>query len=111
MGSRERKLALDKCGHLMYGSHLSYTRDALLGAPECDLLVDLVRHREWAGLYGAKITGGGSGGTVAVLADIGPKVDSAIAQIMAEYEKQTGRHPEAFLGSSCGGWDVGTMLS
>jgi hypothetical protein len=45
----------------MYGSHLSYTNDAMLGADECDLLVDLVRARESAGLYGAKITGGGSG--------------------------------------------------
>ena len=39
----QRKLALDKAGHLMYGSHVSYTRDALLGADECDLLVALVR--------------------------------------------------------------------
>ncbi len=32
VGSPQRKLALDKAGHLMYGSHLSYTNDALLGA-------------------------------------------------------------------------------
>ncbi len=84
----------------MYASHLSYTNDALLGAPECDLLVKLVRQRESAGLYGAKITGGGSGGTVAVLANEG--TDAAMSEIMAEYEKQTGREPEAFLGSSPG---------
>ncbi|MGD0542155.1 MAG: GHMP kinase, partial [Tepidisphaeraceae bacterium] len=75
-----RTLALDKAGHLMYASHISYTNDALLGAAECDLLVQLVRQREWSGLYGAKITGGGSGGTVAVLANQG--TDAAISEIM-----------------------------
>jgi galactokinase len=107
--SSQRKLALDKAGHLMYGSHLSYTNDALLGAPECDLLVKLVRDREYAGLYGAKITGGGSGGTVAVLCDISPQADAAIAEIMSEYEKESGRKPEAFLGSSPGAWEMGTL--
>lgn len=108
--SRERHLQFDKAGHLMYASHLSYTNDALMGAPECDLLVDLVRKHEPHGLYGAKITGGGSGGTVAILADISPKSDAAIHQIMAEYQTQTGRTPEAFLQSSPGAWQVGTVL-
>jgi L-arabinokinase len=107
-GTRERGSPLDKAGHLMYASHLSYTNDALLGADECDLIVKLVREREPAGLYGAKITGGGAGGTVAVLADVGPRADTAIAQVLAEYEKQTGRRPEAFTGTSPGAWHVGT---
>jgi galactokinase len=106
--SHERKVLLDKAGHLMYASHLSYTNDAMLGAQECDLLVKLVRHNEKAGLYGAKITGGGSGGTVAVLCDISERADEAIAQIMADYERQTGKKPEAFLGSSPGAWHAGT---
>ena len=70
-GSRDRGGLLDRAGHLMYASHFSYTNDAMLGCDECDLLVQLVRDRERAGLYGARITGGGSGGTVAVLADEG----------------------------------------
>jgi len=106
--SKQRKLPLDKAGHLMYASHLSYTNDALLGAPECDLLVKLVRHREPTGFYGAKITGGGSGGTVAILANISAKADESLAEIMSEYEKETARKPEAFLGSSPGAWGVGT---
>jgi L-arabinokinase len=109
IGSPQRKLALDKAGHLMYGSHLSYTNDALLGADECDLLVDLVRARESAGLYGAKITGGGSGGTVAILADQSHRANEAVEELMAEYQKRTGRTPEAFLGSSPGAWAVGTV--
>ena len=99
---------LDKAGHLMYASHLSYTADAMLGADECDVLVDLARKHEPAGLYGAKITGGGSGGTVAILCDISQRADDAIAKIMSGYEQRTGRKPEAFTGTSPGAWQVGT---
>jgi L-arabinokinase len=102
---------LDRAGHLMYASHLSYSMDAMLGAAECDLIVDLVRAREKKGLYGAKITGGGSGGTVAVLAETGQKADVAIAEVMAEYQKRTGNVPELFTGSSDGAWTVGTEIA
>ncbi len=108
--TRDGGFALDKAGHLMYGSHLSYTIDAMLGADECDLLVDLARKREKAGIYGAKITGGGSGGTVAILCNTGERTDAAIAEILAEYEKKTSRKPEVFDGTSPGAWHVGTHL-
>ena len=108
--TKEGGLSLDKAGHLMYASHLSYTNDAMLGAEECDLLVNLVRREERAGLYGAKITGGGSGGTVAILCNISNRADEAIARIMTEYEKQTSKKPEAFTGSSAGAWQAGTEL-
>ena len=52
----------------MYESHASYSACGL-GSDGTDRLVQLVREAgPAAGLYGAKITGGGSGGTVAVLA-------------------------------------------
>ncbi|MFN2416844.1 MAG: galactokinase, partial [Pyrinomonadaceae bacterium] len=54
-------------GELMYQSHASYSACGL-GSEGTDRLVGLVRGAGPArGLYGAKITGGGSGGTVAVL--------------------------------------------
>lgn len=109
-GSREKMLALDKAGHLMYASHISYTEDAKLGAPECDLLVKLARDAEAEGIYGAKITGGGSGGAVAILCNTGDKADAAISKIMADYADQTKLHPEAFMGSSPGAWHVGTTV-
>jgi galactokinase len=109
-GSREKYAPIDKAGHLMYASHLSYTNDARMGADECDLLVDLVRQHEPAGLYGAKITGGGSGGTVAVLADISPRADDAIVDILSKYADRTGHKAEAFLGTSPGAWHTGTEL-
>jgi len=108
--TKDGGLSLDKAGHLMYASHLSYTMDAMLGADECDLLVELVRKEEKAGLYGAKITGGGSGGTVAILCNISPRADEAIERILTEYQSRTGKKPEAFTGSSPGAWAVGTTL-
>ena len=102
--SQARRDLLNKAGHLMYASHKSYGDKALLGAEGCDLLVDLVRQNERHGLYGAKITGGGSGGTVAVLCETGSRTDAAIASIVTEYERQTGHRAEVFAGSSAGAW-------
>lgn len=91
---------LREMGELMYGSHASYSACGL-GSDGTDLLVDLVRQAgPAAGLFGAKITGGGSGGTVAILgrADAG----EAVAEIAHEYRKRTGRDPYVFAGSSPG---------
>lgn len=101
---------LDRAGHLMYASHLSYSNDAMLGAPECDLLVDLVKKRERQGLYGAKITGGGSGGTVAVLLEDTDRATAAIQQILFQYETQTSLKPELFNGSSPGAWSTQSLI-
>src|SRR6185369_1629089 len=62
----ERNESYDELGELMYEAHRSYTALGLNSAGT-DLIVELVRKE--AGLFGAKITGGGSGGTVAVLGD------------------------------------------
>jgi galactokinase len=106
----ERRFLLDKAGHLMYASNLSYRSDAMLGAPECDLLVSLVREREAHGLYGAKITGGGQGGTVAVLCNQSPQADAALADILAEYQRQTHKTPTLFAGTSPGAWHTPTTV-
>jgi galactokinase len=108
--SDERTGLLNMAGHLMYSSHLSYTNFAKLGADECDLLVKLAREREHLGLYGAKITGGGSGGTVAILCNEGEAVDDVLHEIMSLYQKQTGHRPEAFFGTSPGAWTLGTTV-
>jgi len=101
---------LDRAGHLMYASHQSYTMDAMLGAPECDLLVELVRQRESEGFYGARITGGGSGGTVAVLARNSDRAFAALDQVMSEYSQRTRRIPQVFINSSPGAWQIGSAL-
>ena len=95
---------LRQAGELMYASHASYGENLDLGSPETDLLVDLIRGRgEEQGLYGARITGGGSGGTVAVLcADESPEADAALIEVCREYQQRTGITPRAFTGSSPG---------
>src|SRR5258708_2360275 len=56
-----------EAGEMMYAAHASYRNDCRLSVPEVDFLVEAVRKRgPKAGLYGAKITGGCTGGTVAV---------------------------------------------
>jgi galactokinase len=87
---------------LMYESHASYVACGL-GSPGTDRLVELVRSEgPAAGLYGARITGGGSGGTVAILTRAG--TDSTITEIAREYARLTGRKPFVFRGSSPGSY-------
>lgn len=87
-------------GELMYQSHASYSACGL-GAAATDRLVELVRAAgPEAGLYGAKITGGGSGGTVAILARRGSR--AAVDAIAARHGEETGRAPVVFAGSSPG---------
>ena len=82
--------------------------DAMLGAPEADLIVSLVRAYERSGLYGARITGGGSGGTVVILCDESKSSDQAIADIRGAYESKFQRPSKLYAGSSQGAWHVGT---
>jgi len=60
------------------------------------------------GLYGARITGGGSGGTVAVLGRA--DASAAVASIADQYERETGHRPYVFAGSSPGVAAVGSQL-
>jgi galactokinase len=99
----ERRLL--QLGELMYESHASYSACGL-GCAATDELVRLVRRAgPDAGVYGAKITGGGSGGTVAVLG----RTSSAarVREIAAEYARSTGLMPHVFAGSSPGAAALG----
>ena len=73
-------------GTLMYASHASYTRCGL-GTPCTDALVARVRPAGWEqGLVGARISGGGCGGTVVVLGrdDAEPLVREITDELGAE---------------------------
>jgi galactokinase len=90
-------------GDLMYQSHWSYT-ECGLGNEATDLLVDLVRAEGvGAGLFGAKVTGGGAGGTVAVLGKT--SAADAFRQVVERYAEARSCTPYVFEGSS-GGADV-----
>lgn len=94
-------------GELMYESHDSYSACGL-GSSGTDELVRLVREvGPERGLYGAKITGGGSGGTVAVLGhrSAGP----AVEEVAIRYAQRTGYQPMIISGSSSGAGTFGTL--
>jgi galactokinase len=92
-------------GELMYQSHASYSACGL-GSNETDLLVTLTREAGASqGFYGAKITGGGSGGTVAVLGRRGADV----SEIARAFETRTGHRPQVFSGSSAGAGAFGAI--
>lgn len=99
---REHMLLL---GELMYQSHASYSACGL-GSGGTDRLVELVREAgPAAGLYGAKITGGGSGGTVAVLARRGAA--DVVHQVAEAYAHESGREALVLGGSSPGALQFG----
>ena len=96
-----------RLGALMYESHASYSACGL-GSDGTDRLVALAREAGSArGIYGAKITGGGSGGTVAILADA--SAGDTVRAIAREYAGETGRDAYVFEGSSPGAARIGAV--
>jgi L-arabinokinase len=97
----------EELGALMLASHASYSACGL-GSDATDRLVKLVQEVGPAGgLYGAKITGGGSGGTVAVLAreDAVP----AALDVARRYGSEVRREPAVFRASSPGMAALGVL--
>ena len=77
---------LERLGKLLYLSHQSLRDDFEVSIPEIDLLVELARREP--DVYGARITGGGFGGSVVIVAEAG-KGRQLGERIVAEYGKQT----------------------
>lgn len=80
-------------GELMVQSHFSYDHRCNLNSPATDLLVELARASgPKRGIYGAKITGRGGGGCIALLCDrhINADLESALEEICARYRTQSG---------------------
>ena len=91
---------LVKAGSLMYDSHISYSKNAGLGCKETDLIVQYAQELgPDNGIYGAKITGGGSGGTVVLMTS---DENEQIKNIVSRYKDATGLVPDLFIGSSEG---------
>ena len=96
-----------RLGALMYESHASYSACGL-GSDGTDRLVSLARAAGSArGIHGAKITGGGSGGTVAILADA--SAGETVRAIAREYADETGRDAYVFEGTSPGAARIGAI--
>jgi L-arabinokinase len=96
-------------GEAMYAAHESYRVNCRLSVEEVDFLVEAVHKRGPAcGLYGAKITGGGTGGTVAVFGKI-EALKEQIPQIAVEYSRRVGAMPDIFEGTSPGAIEFGAQ--
>lgn len=94
-----------RLGELMYQAHASYGACGL-GSSGTDRLTQLVREAGAArGLYGAKITGGGSGGTVAVLGT--RDAEGALREVVEHYAGEVGGSPHVLRGSSPGAAEFG----
>jgi len=92
LGATERQRTLFRAGRLMLASHHSYRLRLEQSCPEADWLVDaLMQHGPQAGIYGARISGWGCGGTVVALVKRSPAVDEILENLPAPYRRQTGR--------------------
>jgi L-arabinokinase len=99
--------SLITAGECMYGAHESYRSNCHLSTEEVDFLVEAVHKRgPKLGLYGAKITGGGTGGTVAVFGKL-EALKEYIPQIATEYSRRIGAMPDVFEGTSPGAIEFG----
>lgn len=98
--------SIKKLGELMYGSHESYRRCGLT-EEGTELLVKLGREYKDRGICGARITGGGSGGTVVFLT--ASDGEEAIEEIAEKYKKAAGKKPYIFSRSSPGCAEYGIV--
>ncbi|KAG8095271.1 hypothetical protein GUJ93_ZPchr0012g21331 [Zizania palustris] len=107
---------LSALGKLMYQCHYSYNACGL-GSDGTDRLVNLVQEMqqrkmsesESPSLFGAKITGGGSGGSVCLIGKNCLKSSEEIVEIQQRYRAATGYLPIIFDGSSPGAGKFGYL--
>jgi len=88
-------------GELMFLAHLGYS-ECGLGSTATDKIVELVREEKSRELLGAKITGGGAGGTVAILGWNTQAAEAAFQRVLNEYASWSKTEPYVFRGSSAG---------
>ena len=92
--------SLIRAGELMYASHWSHSQRCGIGGVETDHVVSAVRARgPKAGLFGAKVTGGGAGGEVVVLMRDDEAARQALAEAVVQAQAASGRTIETYLGS------------
>jgi galactokinase len=80
----------ERLGTLLNESHISMRDDYQTSTADIDVLVEIAQHDP--AVYGARLTGGGFGGSIVALARTG-RGQSAAARISAEYRRRTSRAP------------------
>jgi L-arabinokinase len=100
--AEDREMAMISLGMLMLASHEGYNSVGL-GESVTNRIVELVRERRGPekDIYGARISGGGSGGTVTVMVG-SEKGYENLLEIRRIMEEETGKELKLFEGSSDG---------
>ena len=84
---------LSRLGQLFYQSHTSMKEDYEVSIPAIDLLVDLCRQQP--GTFGARLTGGGFGGSIVAITEKGK--GQAIADAVTKLYSQKSGHTATIL--------------
>jgi galactokinase len=91
---------LERFGELMAESHRSLRDDYEVSSDELDLMVEIAQ--PLAGVYGARMTGGGFGGcTVNLVAD--QEIDNFQVRVASEYERATTLKSEIYVCTAANG--------
>jgi L-arabinokinase len=94
---------LIEAGELMYASHWSYSQRCGIGGVETDRLVSAIRKQGVAaGLFGAKVTGGGSGGEIVVLMRDDERAHASLAAAIRQAEAISMRPVHTYRGYLAG---------
>ncbi|MDX6525471.1 MAG: galactokinase, partial [Gaiellales bacterium] len=91
--------ALPLAGALLLASHASLRDDYEVSVDELDLLVELARD---AGAYGARLLGGGFGGSVLALVETA-HAERVSQSVIDEYRSRTGRDGRAMIAHASDG--------
>jgi galactokinase len=88
------------CGRLLCQSHYSLRDDYEVSCPELDALVEIAC--SVAGVYGARLTGGGFGGCIVIMV---PRrvVDGLSAALASEYSRRTRKQASFFIAGAGAG--------
>ena len=95
-----RQADLIRFGQLMYQSHYSLDREYEVSCQELNTMVNLARNQK--GVYGARMTGGGFGGSTINLVEPNmiPDFQNSIPR---EYQRMTGILPQILVSGASGG--------
>jgi galactokinase len=88
---------------LLADSHRSLRDDYEVSCAELDAMVEIAC--EQAGVFGARMTGGGFGGCTINLV-VADEVDRFQKQVAAEYEKRTGVRPQIYICEASKGAEI-----
>ena len=87
----------DELGELMFASHHSLFTDYEVSCPELDAVVTIAQEiGHSGGVYGARMTGGGFGGSTISLVKAS-QAEAVLAQYHEVYQARTGIQMEAFI--------------